>query len=183
MSEENRLPMIALDHCNDCRIAIGSLINAWICCPSAFITASLTPRSQSPGPNTKEVGTDQTKGDDSRTWLPGIPVLAEGAEENADSWLMFYESSKNRSRGFCGRCGTSLFYRNTSSDAPKTWPDMIDVVLATADRSILESEALKPERQIWWDCGIGWVRDLVADGQACEELPKHPIWKMNEVVE
>ena len=64
---------------------------------------------------------------------------------------------------------------------PEGWPDMLDVVLGTIDREDLDGEALKPERHLWLDCGIDWVKRL-ATGKA-DKLPKHPSYKVNEVVE
>jgi hypothetical protein len=63
---------------------------------------------------------------------------------------------------------------------PEGWPDMLDIVLGTADREDLDSKALQPERQLWWDYGIGWIKDMTVQGFS--SLPKHPDYRVNEIV-
>jgi len=71
---------------------------------------------------------------------------------------------------------------NLGTNYPEEWPDMIDVILATVDKSILEKEDLRPVRQLWWSLGVPWIRDLVNDGKGCDGIEKHPTWKCNEIV-
>lgn len=63
---------------------------------------------------------------------------------------------------------------------PAGWPDMLDVALGTIDRDYLDSESLSPERQLWWDCGVQWVKDLSSAGVG--SLPKHPSYKVDELI-
>ena len=58
---------------------------------------------------------------------------------------------------------------------------MLDVVLGSVDREDLEREALRPERQLWWDLGTPWVQKLSLEGVS--HLPKHPDYKVDEVVD
>lgn len=67
-----------------------------------------------------------------------------------------YHSSPDLERRFCPRCGTGLFAQRAST------PDRISITLASFD----DTDALKPEVQIWTSRRIGWVEEL--DG-----LPSH----------
>ena len=58
---------------------------------------------------------------------------------------------------------------------------MLDIVLGTVDRQELDADTLAPERQLWWDCGIDWIKRLTTEGAGI--LPRHPIYKVNEVVD
>ena len=58
---------------------------------------------------------------------------------------------------------------------------MLDIIQGTVDRQDLDGEALAPERHLWWDCGIDWVRKLASEGSG--HLPKHPIDNVNELVD
>ena len=175
--EEVRLPMIVIDHCNDCRRATGASLPLWICSPTAFVTTSLVLRSKSAlESDASKRGTDisETRG----PWLPAEEVFQPGPT-SSDSFLTFYESSEGRRRSFCGRYGTNVAY--SIFPMLEGWPKMLDIVLGTVDRQDLDTDALAPERQLWWDCGIDWIRRLTSDGSG--NLPRHPIYKVNEVVE
>lgn len=63
---------------------------------------------------------------------------------------------------------------------PEGWPDMLDVVLGSVDKECLDDESLVPERQLWWDYGVEWVKGLTSDGVG--GLPKHPSYKVDEFV-
>jgi hypothetical protein len=170
------LPFIAIDHCNDCRSALGTLLPAWICTPVTTVTASVVLRSQATlsadASKRKEYPDEQRS-----SRLPATDVFTPGPISD-DSFLTFFESSENRRRSFCGRCGTNLSY--AAFPMPEGWPDMLDIVLGTVDREDLEKDALKPERQLWWDYGIDWVKKLTIEG--LEALPKHPDYRVDHVV-
>lgn len=55
-----------------------------------------------------------------------------------------YHSSKDVTRTFCQRCGTSLTYQIS--------PESIDVALATLD----DPEKLTPENEVWAESRISW---------------------------
>ncbi|KAI4151788.1 MAG: hypothetical protein LQ340_003296 [Diploschistes diacapsis] len=143
-----------------------------------MVTASLVARS------TATLDSDASKRDQGDAeeargpWLPADTVFQPGPA-SADSFLSFYASSVGRRRSFCGRCGTSLAY--AAFPMPSGWPDMLDIVLGTIDRHDLDSEALAPERQLWWDYGISWAKSLTAQGIG--SLPRHKNYKMNEVAD
>ena len=176
-SKPVHLPFIVLDHCNDCRRATGAILPAWLCTPISMITASLVIRS------TSKLNADASKRSQQMeeirgAWLPGKAIFEPG-EANRDSFLTFYESSEGRRRTFCGRCGTNLSY--AMFPTMEGWPDMLDMVHGTIDRDCLQTEALAPERQLWWDYGVNWVQKLSAGG--VDSLPKHPNYKMNELID
>lgn len=163
--DEIRVPMVAIDHCNDCRNACGWVLPIWLATPIAFVTTSLIPRTEG----------GQSRG----PWLPAAEVFKRDSPASRNSYLACYESSENRTRWFCGRCGTSLAY--VLPEMPKGWPPMIDIPLGTLDREYLAKDWFSPERHLWWDCGIPWVHEFVTGGAA--NLPKHPLSNMNDNVQ
>ena len=58
---------------------------------------------------------------------------------------------------------------------------MVDLILGTVDRADLEMEWLRPERQIWWSRGVGWVQEMASEGG--RGLLKHPGSRVDEVVD
>ncbi len=69
-----------------------------------------------------------------------------------DDMLRWYVSSQQSRRGFCGRCGTTLFF------ASELCPGEIHVALATATTPIDR----QPELHCFHDQRVAWVR--VDDG-------------------
>lgn len=63
---------------------------------------------------------------------------------------------------------------------PEGWPEMLDILLGTIDREDLERAELRPERHVWWEKGIDWVRALFSEGDG--KMPKHPLAKLTDVV-
>ncbi len=181
-SDPCRLPMIVIDHCNDCRRATGAVLPLWLCTPLAFITASFVLRSPLHSPQTQDSGTKEMQipkkldEQEERTpWLPASETFSRNSKY--DTYLSMYESSPLRTRFFCSRCGTSLAYAVVP--IPEGWVDMLDLVLGSVDREDLETKALAPERHLWWDCGISWVHEA---SSGYGNLVKHPLWDLNEIV-
>ena len=58
---------------------------------------------------------------------------------------------------------------------------MLDIWLGSVDREDLENEYMKPERQLWCDKGIPWIRDFAR--RAGDGIPEHPTTKINEIIE
>lgn len=176
-----RMPMLATDHCNDCRRATGSILPFWMATPIGMVSAAIT---ASPGDE-----------QDTRDWRPGnevfhtnpLPSKSESDEGTGQSSspLTFYDSSPGRRRSFCSRCGTMLSYIAYSHGVPEGWPLMLDIVLGTLDREFLEKDDwFVPERQLWWDKGIPWVQKVSVSGFGeGKETPRHPLADMNKVVE
>ncbi len=191
-----RLPLICTDHCNDCRTATSSILPSWILTPADMYAISCLPRPP------REAGENDGTGPFEMPMLPLAPRkpaadserppyvpahdLLRGAQGTRGTWLQLYVSRDRFSgtgkpmrtvRSFCGRCGTNLTY--LADPMPYGFPDMIDVILGTVDRADLEKEWMQPERQLWWNNGIPWVKEMVGgmSGQ------KHPIYSPAEIVE
>ena len=190
--EDVRLPLVATDHCNDCRKATGSVLPLWILTPMAFVSGSVrTPdptvtdaaTSAAPGTDGDERGDADSEAAVSRgPEVPGTELFTRtpaNQSARAKFPVTFYQSSPNVTRSFCGRCGTSLAY--WYQPLPAGWPVVIDIVLGTVDREDLEGEWMRPERHMWWTKGIGWVKELVGGAGGCD-LPRHPRYMVNESV-
>lgn len=104
-------------------------------------------------------------------------LLAEN-EAVEGTTLVQFASSKNRRRLFCSRCGTMFGYRAVTTAAGAKWPAMLDLVLGTVDAADLEGKQLMPERQLWWDSGIGWIKEMARHGLG--ERPVHPKFFLSE---
>lgn len=68
----------------------------------------------------------------------------------------WFRSSRPARRGFCGTCGSSLFFETDEE------PDVVDIATSTLDRV----DELAPSYHIWVDSKLAWVR--IDDG-----LPAH----------
>ena len=80
---------------------------------------------------------------DALRWTQGAPAT--------------YRSSPDVERGFCGRCGTPLSYRNDG------YPDEIDVTTCSLD----DPEGLPPQDHTFASRRLDWLQ--LADG-----LPRYP---------
>lgn len=56
---------------------------------------------------------------------------------------------------------------------------MIDIPLGTVDRKDLEQDYMKPERALWCEKGILWVREMARNGAG--GIPEHPLTKIDKV--
>ena len=86
----------------------------------------------------------------------GAPVSAyagfEAAKVRFTGDLSYFESSPGVRRGFCGRCGTMLFFRS-----PR-WPGELHVTRANFDGPVDR----EPQMHVFWDTHVDWVQ--LADG-------------------
>lgn len=48
----------------------------------------------------------------------------------------------------------------------------MDIALGSLDLESLEKEGVRPERQGWWEDGVGWIKKLVSEGDG--GLIRHP---------
>jgi hypothetical protein len=177
-SSEAHLPFVVIDHCNDCRRAVGDIFPLWICSPIDMVTCSVVVRSTASLPADPSKRKDPSvKAEAMTPWLPAVDVFTSGPVSN-DSFLISFDSSEGRRRFFCGRCGTNLAY--VAFPMPEGWPDMLDIILGTIYREDLEGDALQPERQLWWDCGIDWIQKMATQGVG--SLPKHPSYNVDAIV-
>ena len=65
-------------------------------------------------------------------------------------------------------------------DMPPGWPSVLDIPLGSVDREELEGEWAVPERHVFWERGIGWVKEFAKKGLG--DLPVHPGGGMHEFV-
>jgi hypothetical protein len=95
----------------------------------------------------------------------GAPVLAWGIWPAAAFRGLVGEpavlrSSARGERGFCGRCGTHLLFRDPED------PEFVEANLATLD----DPAAVRPRRHIWTASRIPWF-ELADDLPRCPEGP------------
>jgi hypothetical protein len=167
---ELRPPQIFFDHCNKCRRVSGALVQAWFTCPQDWVEWSIA------------------------TENPSIPAEEPARETFATKDVVHsklgstlavnYASSPEVTRSFCGRCGTNLLYVFEGREKTDSIP-MIDLVLGSLDAESLEMEGVRPDRHFYWESGIGWVKNLVTEGDSSlsgKQLPRHPDGSRLQVV-
>ena len=71
--------------------------------------------------------------------------------------LRWYKSSPGAERGFCSRCGSTLFFRSSK------WPGELHIVLA----NFADAVDRAPQAHVFYDTHVGWL--TIAD-----DLPKKP---------
>ena len=170
-----RLPAVYMDHCNDCRRATSSIL------PMGFVAVTDTVRASvlsSPA----EGDYAFTISDNDREWLPASLVFDSHNPKLQELNLALYKSSPGRSRWFCQRCGTMVAYSVDEGVIPKEWgwPKMLDIWLGTVDREDLQEDYMKPERMLWCEKGVPWIRELAKNGAG--GIPEHPLTKIDKVV-
>ena len=56
---------------------------------------------------------------------------------------------------------------------------MLDILLGTVDREDLDDgDKMAPERELWCDMGVGWIRRFARTG-----IPEHPLSKIDQVID
>lgn len=86
------------------------------------------------------------------TW---IGMLAKDVEiHDADRCLRWYDSSPGAQRGFCGRCGSPLFFRSSR------WPGELHIARAQVHAPL----ELEPQGHVFWSRHVDWARPDPADG-------------------
>ena len=74
-------------------------------------------------------------------------------------WLRWYKSSDQGERGFCGHCGSTLFFRSAR------WAGELHVTLANFSGPVDRA----PQAHVFWDTHVDWVQLDEGDG-----LPRKP---------
>ena len=120
--------------------------------------------------------------DNEREWTPAAGVFNFQNPALKDLYLTVYKSSQGRSRWFCSHCGTMVAYSVDPGVIPAEWgwPTMLDIWLGTVDSKDLEKDYMSPERMLWCEKGIPWIRRLATSGAG--GIPEHPLTKIDKVV-
>jgi hypothetical protein len=69
-------------------------------------------------------------------------------------WLRWYKSSDQGERGFCGQCGSTLFFRSAR------WAGEMHVTLANFNGPVDRA----PQAHVFWDTHVDWVKLDEHDG-------------------
>jgi hypothetical protein len=126
-SNDARLPLVTLDHCQDCRRATGTVVQSWFICPRRWVRFALQPRDDDREPSYADPFSPTEAVD-----CPADDVVAPSADLLRRSYLACYNSSPDVGRCFCSRCGTTLTYAFTGPLNSKT-PPLVDLALGTLD--------------------------------------------------
>ena len=169
---ETRLPLIDLDHCNSCRRACGGLIQCWFICPQNWVQFTLETReATSAGPCSEKTPEQETYS--VPVLFPSTPsvVATPPPHLTTSTYLSHFASSPGICRSFCSHCGTGIAWCNTRDRGPEwTLGEIVDIAVGTLDRESLEK--VRPDRHGWWADGVGWIRELVTEGDG--GLVRHP---------
>lgn len=163
-----RIPMSVMDHCNDCRAATSAVL------PMVLVTETSTVRVRVAKLSSSADIEGPLPADEEGEYVPAAEMFDPQNANLPDLCLSLYKSSPDRNRWFCVRCGTPVGYTIDAGVVPVEWgwPPMLDIWLGTVDRQFLEEEWMAPERMLWCEKGIGWVRRLARAGHA---VPEHPL--------
>jgi hypothetical protein len=175
-----RLPLITLDHCQDCRRATGTVLQSWLICPRAWVSFSLQPRpADGDDDDEREPSYADPFSPTEAVAFSPHRVVSPDADLLRWSYLACFQSSPDVRRCFCARCGTTLTYAFTGTLPPDAkMPPLVDVALGSLDADCLAG--VKPERHCWWDDGVDWVKKLVWKGDT--SLLRHPAGRINQLV-
>jgi rhodanese-related sulfurtransferase len=164
LDEDLRLPMVAVDHRDDCRHGTGAALSMSF--TTEISTVSTTCAMWSDPKTRKEIMAEE---------LFDTEIIAEH-----DVFLTFYKRSEECARWFCGRCGTNLAYTIEPGAVPSEWdwPKMLELWLGAVDREDLDNgDNLAPERQLYCDMGLGWIKRFARNG-----IPEHPLSRLDQVI-
>jgi rhodanese-related sulfurtransferase len=164
LDEDLRLPMVAVDHRDDCRHGTGAALSMSF--TTEISTVSTTCAKRSDPKTRKEIMAEE---------LFDTEIIAEH-----DVFLTFYKRSEECARWFCGRCGTNLAYTIEPGAVPSEWdwPKMLELWLGAVDREDLDNgDNLAPERQLYCDMGLGWIKRFARNG-----IPEHPLSRLDQVI-
>ena len=156
-SVETRIPVIDLDHCQNCRQVSGAIIQVWFICPADWVKWEL----QTTSGNTNSFSTADAVGPEPK---------------DQSTHLKRFQATDRATRSFCGNCGTNLTYYSHKRHGPKA---VVDITVGSMDKESLE--VAKPDRHGWWDSGTGWIQDLVSKGSGF--LVRHSTGDMSQMVD
>ncbi len=82
---------------------------------------------------------------------------ARCAVEDPEALVRWYASSPGAERGFCSRCGSTMFFRS------KRWPGELHIVLS----NFADPVDRAPQAHVFYDTHVGWF-------DISDDLPKKP---------
>ncbi|KAG4443005.1 hypothetical protein IFR05_001536 [Cadophora sp. M221] len=160
--EESRYPHSFLDHCNKCRRVSGAIVQAWLTVPQDWVEWTQTQNSGETVPSSTR----------------DLIQIQKGVESTSIA-VANYVSSPGIVRSFCGRCGTNLSFVNRERDMGGDGKvATVDIVLGSLDEESFNVEGVRPDRHLYWDSGVEWVKRLVTEGDGGlgegGKVPRHP---------
>ena len=166
-------PFVLVDHCGICRHVAGTPLQFWFVTLTRWVGWTLEPR-YAEGKNSSGERIVKPAFNLSSTDVCGPDAVTKNIV--ASTYLSQYSSSPEVTRTFCSRCGTNLSYK--SSNFEIDGEPVMDIAVGSFDDESLSR--VQPERHMWWNSGIGWVKDLLrSDGKVCM---KHPTGSPFELV-
>ena len=63
------------------------------------------------------------------------------------NFVQWFQSSKEAKRGFCKKCGSSLFFKSSR------WPDELHITLSNCKTPL----DIAPQAHVFWDTHVDWV--------------------------
>ncbi|KAK5264844.1 hypothetical protein LTR99_009050 [Exophiala xenobiotica] len=161
---QTRIPIIDIDHCNNCRKTSGALVQCWFICPVGWIEWDILSK-ESPG----EI-----------FHLSTIEAVGPSSDNltSPSTFVTRFNASDRGTRTFCSRCGTTLTY--ISHQRIGTPEAIVDVTVGSLDRQSLN--LAKPDRHAWWTYGVDWIQNLLTKGDG-GFLLKHANSDMSKTIE
>lgn len=145
----------------------------WLVCVEKTVQISAVPHSEAAEGPFQIAATD-------REWVAASEALDFQNPALQTQHLSVYKSTPKRSRWFCSRCGTMFAYTVDPGVAPPDRPAMVDICLGTIDREDLEMDSMHPERMMWCEKGVPWIRKWATGGAG--GIPEHPLTKVDILV-
>ena len=98
-----------------------------------------------------------------------LEYLRPSKELEETTYVKAFQSSEYVHRTFCGRCGTHLtvFCSDVDDEMAReeNWGPHFDVPVGTFEKESVEMPGMRPGRQGWWEDGIGWVKEMIGEGE------------------
>ncbi|OJD14576.1 hypothetical protein AJ78_05094 [Emergomyces pasteurianus Ep9510] len=171
-----KAPLLCFDHCSDCRSASGVPVQFWNICPQKSVTFSLLRRCDD---GSSDPVSEPPSG--ARIDITGDRIVHPN-EMTKETYLTYYASSKSVWRTFCSQCGTNISFVAFEEEGSET---LMDLGVGTLDHESLQLVGT-PQRHIWWDSGIDWVKQLMEVGEMAASqnaLPKHSAGNIYEIIQ
>ena len=162
---QTRMPLVDLDHCNNCRQQAGCLVQCWFIVPIAWVEWDLSVKTSSSSEKLH------------RSTAEAVGPAGE-VQDTLETFVSKFNCTENATRSFCSRCGTNLSY--LSHKRLNTPMAFVDITVGSMD---LDSLGLaKPDRHGWWDSGVDWVKTLLSKGDG-GFLIKHQTGDVSKAIE